>query len=135
VVFTAAINACATPIGDEADRCTAFELALLILEELKYSSYGQANFLTYAAFFRACATTSLEEGSEERDAVVRRVFVECRNAGQVGQLVLRWLKSAATPDLFNELVQGVTETSKLPRSWTRQVKGERRNPATSVDSA
>jgi hypothetical protein len=138
VVYTAALNACAKPcLPEELD--TAFGIAVLIMKELKDAPGarygGTANFLTYAAFLRACATTTLVPDSTgsscppaHRDAAVQECFEECCLTGHVGQIVLDKLADAASPSLYRQLLQGVEDisVSSLPDDWTRNVKGERR---------
>jgi hypothetical protein len=141
VVYTAALNACAKPCLPE-ERETAFDIAVLIMEELKNApaKYGTANFLTYAAFLRACATTLPDStgssSSERRDAVVRQCFEQCCLTGHVGQIVLDKLADAASPSLYRQLLEGVEDISfsSLPADWTRNVKGERRGRVEAVAS-
>lgn len=146
VVYTAALNACAKPCLPE-ERETAFGIACSIMEELKNApaKYGAANFLTYAAFLRACTTTLPDSTStgtsscppdERRDAVVRDCFEECCRNGHVGQIVLDKLADAASPSLYRQLLEGVEDISfsSLPAGWTRNVKGERRGRVEAVAS-
>jgi len=123
VVFTAVINACVFPASEE-DKCIAFRIAQLVWEELKYSPYGPPNFLTYATFLHAVATT-LDDG-DRGDEVVRRAFSDCCKHGCVGQIVPDKLQEAASPALYAEMLQDVGDRDELPISWTRRVKGERR---------
>jgi hypothetical protein len=123
VVYTAVVNACANPV-DEAERAATFEIAQLAFDELNYNpKYGTPNFLTYTAFLKVCATC-LEPG-DERDGIVRSVFAQCRDAGQVGDVVMEKLQQAASPALFEELTAGLQQREDgswiLPRAWTRKM--------------
>lgn len=119
VVYTAVLNACCKP-SRGCNRDLTFSVARLVLEELQYSDYGDPNFLTYASFLRVCAEC-LRSNDDDKDAVVRPVFEQCCQAGQVGPIVLEKLKDAASPSLYEELLRGRT-WEEIPQSWTRSVK-------------
>lgn len=123
VACTAVINACANP-NQDSERESALQIAKLMLEEMRYCSFGMPNFLTYSAYLRVIATT-MEEG-RERDLLVRRTFEQCCKDGQVGNIVLDKLKLAST-SLYEELELS-KKISSLPPEWNRNVKGERCKP-------
>lgn len=123
--FTSVLNACARPV-DEAEWDEAYQIAELTMAELTLGTYDLPNFLSYAAFLSVCASTLSDD--DKRDAVVRRTFHECVNAGQVGHIVLEKLKVAASPSLYHELVgEHLDENGEcsLPPSWTAYISGER----------
>ena len=123
--FTAVLNACSRPV-DESESDEAFSIAKLTMAELSLGTYGQPNFLSYAAFLLVCATT-LPYGYE-RDAIVKSTFEECVKAGQVGQIVLEKLHLSASPELVDELIGEFRETSghiNIPKQWKSRVQGER----------
>ena len=126
VVYTSVINACACP-ALESEKEESFLIAERALNELNQNQrqYGFPNFLTYAAFLRVCATT-LEPGAA-RDETVRSMFTTCCDAGQVGDVVLRNLKLAASNHLYQELIGNYQQGNKswrLPQSWTRRLQGD-----------
>ena len=122
----AVINACACPALD-LEKEESFRIAQLTFDEICYNQqYGAPNFLTFAAFLRVCATT-LNPGTG-RDEVVRNIFSQAKNSGQVSVAVVEKLKAAASEALYEELINPNFEESdgswNFPRSWTRFVKGE-----------
>lgn len=125
VVFTSVLTACNTPAADW-ERQTAFGICSRVMQELLQSpQYGTPNFLTYAAYLQAIATT-LDEGDARRDEETKRIFAQCCQAGQVGEIVLAKLRKAASPELLADLLATVKDTERLPSYWTRNVRGERR---------
>ena len=101
-------------------------------ELLQSPQYGTPNFLTYAAYLQAIATT-LDEGDSMRDDETKRIFAQCCQAGQVGEIVLVKLRKAASPGLLADLLANVKDTERLPSSWTRNVRGERRRIKDTID--
>jgi hypothetical protein len=96
------------------------------MEELSRGIFDEPNFLTYAAFLAVCASC-LDEG-EYCDGIVETVFQECVQKGQVGQIVIRKLQEAASPELFHRLVgryEREDGSLDLPRTWTFRIIGER----------
>ena len=127
VVFTSAINACAKP-ARESERMRTFAVCQLVMEELVDSPYGDPNFLTFAAYLQAIAST-LDHG-EMRDAETERIFKQCCEAGQAGQIVVQKLRAAASPELYETLLESVDDVERLPLSWTQNVRGERHKSRT-----
>ena len=128
VAFTAVLNACSYPM-DDSERQESFHIAQRTMDELSCGVYDKPNFLSYAAFLAVCASC-LDEG-EACDDIVETVFEECTRRGQVGQIVLRKLQEAASPELFDRLVgqyEQVDGSFHLPRKWARRIVGERNSP-------
>ena len=131
VAYTSALNACAYPESseDEAALRQHFEIATLILEELRMSEFGDPNHLTYATFLQVCLNC-LRDG-EERDRIVHRTFDECRRDGQVSDAVMR--KMRHFPSLYLQFFSKELErhgedlqANHLQKEWRRNVRGERR---------
>jgi len=125
VIYTAVLNACAWP-EDESEKEDAFEIAQLTMDELSLGTYGEPNFLSFAAFLCVCCST-LEPG-QERDEIVRKTFNECIAMGQVGALVLEKLHIAASAELYHELLDKNRDQNGnliIPSNWKKNVKGER----------
>ena len=123
--FTSVLNACARPVND-SEKEDAFEIAKLAMAELSVGTYGKPNFLSYAAYLAVCATT-LEVGPE-RDAETKKVFKECIEKGQVAQIVLEKLYTAASPELLFELIGDQLDEKgqiTIPSHWSRSTVGER----------
>ncbi|VEU40737.1 unnamed protein product [Pseudo-nitzschia multistriata] len=123
--FTSVLNACARPASD-SEKADAFAIAQLTMAELSVGTYGKPNFLSFAAYLSVCGT-ALEVGPE-RDAEVQRTFENCVKAGEVAQIVLEKLHSAASPELLHELIGAYLDDGghfALPKHWTKSIKGER----------
>jgi len=123
--FTSVLNACARPVR-ESEKEDAFAIAQLTMAELSLGTYGTPNFLSYAAYLSVCATT-LEVGTK-RDAETKKVFRDCIKAGQVGQIVLEKLHTAASPELLDELIgEHLDERGQItiPPHWNKSTEGER----------
>lgn len=123
--YTSVLNACARP-ADESEKEDAFEIAQLTMAELSIGTYGKPNFLSYAAYLSVCATT-LEPGPH-RDAEAKKTFEDCVNAGEVGQIVLEKLYTAASPALWKELIGDHLDDVGhiiIPPQWSKSLKGER----------
>ena len=123
--FTSVLNACAWPV-EKSEKEDAFAIARLAMAELSVGTYGKPNFLSYAAYLAVCATT-LKVGPE-RDAETKKTFRDCIAAGQVGQIVLEKLYTAASPELLHELLdEHLDERGQIciPSHWNRYTEGER----------
>eukprot|EP00536_Pseudo-nitzschia_multiseries_P000487 jgi/Psemu1/300100/fgenesh1_kg.6_\ len=123
--FTSVLNACARPMVPH-EKADAFAIAQLTMAELSVGTYGKPNFLSYAAYLSVCATT-LDVGPE-RDAEVKKSFEDCVKAGEVAQIVLEKLHSAASPELLQTLIGDYIDEGgqiTIPTHWTRSIKGER----------
>lgn len=131
---TAVLNACARPI-DAKERADAFAIAQLTMAELSVGTYGKPNFLSFAAYLSVCATT-LDIGPE-RDAAVQTAFEACVDAGEVGQIVLEKLHSAASPALLERLIGGYRNQHGhivIPNNWNSNIRGERFGATTVMKS-
>ena len=123
VTYTAVLNSCAFPaVPDPKTRRKALDTAIFTLEELQSSRYGQPNQVTYGTFIKACANL-LDENDEFRREMIERVFRQCCKDGQVGEMVLSYLRMAAPPDLYEELLADFASSGRkltvedLPREW------------------
>ena len=141
--YTAALNGCAHPEAeeDESDLRQYFDIATLILEELRMSGLGKPTYLTYATFLQVCANC-LPDG-DEQTRVVRRTFDECRRDGQVGDAVLQRMRTHF-PELYSELLAEYIkkydyadfQSKHLPKEWRCNVSGERQmSPQTKRDKS
>lgn len=123
VTYTAVLNSCAFPsVLDPKARRRMLDVAMFTLEELQASRYGHPNQVTYGTFIKACANL-LPDDDDLRRVVLKKVFEQCCNDGQVGEMVLTHLRKAAPPDLYQELlaVANIKATSisvrDLPQEW------------------
>jgi hypothetical protein len=124
VTYTAVLNSCAFPaVVDPRTRRKALDTAMFTLHELQESRYGQPNEITYGTFIKACATL-LHDDDEQRREVLERVFKQCCKDGQVGEMVLVYLRKAAPSGLYEELLadfigssRGTIRLDDLPPEW------------------
>ena len=135
VTYTAVLNSCAFPaVLDARTRRKALDTAIFTLEELKASRYGHPNQITYSTFLKAVANL-LPDDDEFRRAVIKEAFQQCCKDGQVGDMVLAHLRSAAPADLYQELVIDVVRSTSpqrksiyrvsmedLPAEWSQNVR-------------
>lgn len=150
VTYTAVLNSCAFPAAaaDEKTLRRALDTAIFTLEELQASRYGQPNQVTYGTFIKACA--NLIDGDKNDKLlrqVIERVFQQCCEDGQVGEMVLAHLRHAAPADLYEELLAealgsptasasssptlSMVSVEDLPVEWRCNVGNHRRPPTTS----
>jgi hypothetical protein len=129
VTYTAVLNSCAFPaVVDVRTRKKALDTAIFTLHELQKSRYGQPNQVTYGTFIKACATL-LHDDDEQRRAVLEQVFKQCCKDGQVGDMVLSYLRKAAPSGLYEELLadficssKGTIRVDDLPPEWRCNVR-------------
>jgi hypothetical protein len=127
ITYTAVLNCCAFPaVLDQRTRRKALDTAIFTLEELQSSRYGQPNQVTYGTFLKACA--NLVDDDATRRRVTKRTFHQCCKDGQVGEMVLAYLRKAAPADLYRELLadfirSGASISVKdLPHEWRCNVR-------------
>jgi hypothetical protein len=133
ITYTAVLNSCAFPaVLDRRTRRKALDTAIFTLEELQSSPrYGQPNQVTYGTFMKACANL-LQDDDAMRREVIERAFQQCCKDGQVGEMVLAYLRQAAPADLYRELLAdfirfGATiSVEDLPKEWRCNVKSTER---------
>jgi hypothetical protein len=136
ITYTAVLNSCAFPaVLDQRTRRKALDTAIFTLKELQSSRYGQPNQVTYGTFMKACANL-LRDDDEMRREVIERAFQQCCRDGQVGEMVLAYLRQAAPPDLYKKLLadfirSGATiSVEDLPQEWRCNVKSKERGGKT-----
>lgn len=131
ITYTAVLNSCAFPaVLDQRTRRKALDTAIFTLKELQSSIYGQPNQITYGTFMKACANL-LRDDDEMRREVIERAFQQCCKDGQVGEMVLAYLRQAAPPDLYKKLLanfirSGTISVEDLPQEWRCNVKNKER---------
>jgi hypothetical protein len=133
VTYTSVLNSCAFPAqsADPATRRKALDTAIFTLNELQSSRYGQPNEVTYGTFIKACSNL-LSDDDEMLRAVIEEAFQQCVKDGQVGEMVLTYLREAAPEDLYKELLAEVQSSdsvitiAELPSAWSCNVRPDRR---------
>jgi hypothetical protein len=118
--YNAVLMACAETASteNEQEHREALKIALgifkLLREERKLDHVSFANMLRCACLLPA---------GEQRDALVKSTFQLCCKAGFVNQFVLRDLKSSASPELWQSLLQRGPDDDEeilaenLPPAW------------------
>jgi hypothetical protein len=138
--YTSVLNSCAFPETlDPRTRRKALDTAIFTLQELQASRYGQPNEVTYGTFMQACANLLLPDDDELLlRAVIEETFQQCCKDGQVGEMFLTHLKSAAPEDLYKELLAEVSfseetgdgsttvNVENLPPEWRCNIRVEKR---------
>jgi len=129
IIINSVMNACAYSIGDEMHRSRAMKIASEMFKELERSSYGSPDQVTYGTFLKVCAH-QVPVG-DARDAITEVVFKKACKDGQVGDMVMRQLRSMTTDRLYMKLVKKKKVESKkiyvdLPEHWYVNVRERRR---------
>ena len=118
VTYNALLNACEFTRGDEPDMEHAFAVACETLDEVRSSDYLAPDDITYGTFLGVIS--KLMPKSDTRNQLVELVFKRCCIDGQVGPVVLKKLKDAASVSLCKKLLGDVKEEN-LPPKWTCNV--------------
>lgn len=121
--FSSYIDVCAN-CGSTQNARKTMTLVLRIFDEMM--SVGlQPDSSTYAALLGAC--NNLIQDGQERQKVLKRVFVKACSDGYVNQTVLeQFKKSASTYSFANAVISHSREVEGMkvvPESWTRNVQG------------
>ncbi|CAJ1954395.1 unnamed protein product [Cylindrotheca closterium] len=121
--FSSFIDVCANCGSTENSRKT-MTLVLRIFDEMR-SNGLQPDSSTYAALLEAC--NNLIQDGQERQKVLKRVFVKACDDGYVNQTVLeQFKKSASTYSFANVVISHSREVEGMkvvPESWTRNIQG------------
>jgi pentatricopeptide repeat protein len=134
VTYTAVINSCAFPASNDPKlRKKALDTAIFTLTELQNSPYGHPNEVTYGMFIKAISNLLDQDDDELRREIIERAFRQCCNDGQVGEMVLSYLRKAAPSDLYEELLSDIIQSSgttitveDLPVEWRMNLKEKHR---------
>jgi pentatricopeptide repeat protein len=118
VTYNALLNACEFSHGDESDMEHAFEVACETLDEVRSSDYLTPDDITYGTFLGVIS--KLMPNSDTRNELVELVFKRCCVDGQLGPVVLKKLKDAASVSRYKKLLGDAKEES-LPFKWTCNV--------------
>jgi len=115
--FSSVLGSCASLTGSRKERLQAFDVARRTFGDMRESG-ADPNHVTYGTMLKACARL-LPDGKERRTYTREYFRMACQN-GCVGDMVMRRLHDAASPDQYNGLMQGLTR-SNLPAEWTSAV--------------
>jgi pentatricopeptide repeat protein len=126
IAYNSVLNACEhSDASDPYIAEEALKVACLTFDSVIGRSIG-ANHITYASFLGVLAKLMPEQSSRQ---VVELVFRRCIVEGHVSELVLRKLKMAVEREEdYTLMLQGHQDT-RLPVSWTMNVREENRGKA------
>ena len=127
--YSSVINCCAYYSGKETGRKAALDVAMRTFQKIRQTGEG-ANHITYGTLFKAIA--KLAPSNKNRDELIKKYFLQCRDEGQVDQFVLAQVKAAISSSLFLDLVLAPSNLSEdednierilsaMPREWGRNV--------------
>mmetsp|Transcript_23644 Transcript_23644/g.36377 ORF Transcript_23644/g.36377 Transcript_23644/m.36377 type:complete len:205 (-) Transcript_23644:960-1574(-) len=127
-VYSAVLNACAFTKGDGKDIARAVDIALCTFAELRGSSCVECNHVIYGTFLRVLRH-QLARRDPQKYSLAKKVFSQCCNEGQVGNLVLSQLQHVTSPELYFSLTgkdhnESLT-VNDVPKSWSRNVRSGR----------
>lgn len=127
--FNAALNACAFITSSDSHRKVEAFLTVVKIS-IMMNQYAKGDQTTYGSILRSCSTL-LPPGDTRREELVQSVFEKACSEGQVGPLVLKQLKFAASAELYNKLLRGRNiedriHLRELPPSWTCNVSEKNR---------
>ena len=131
--YSSLINCCAYYNGPAEGRREALDIALRTFNKLCDADGEGPNNVSYGTLFKSINNlTSVGQG---RNELLRKLFQQCCQEGQVDGFVLSQLRNASTADLFRELVAqpiGVSGAKgeanikmllrKLPPRWSRNLR-------------
>lgn len=101
--YSSVINACAYCSGDFDARSKALDIAFRTFKKLRQSDEEKPNNITFGTLFKAIANL-MPLTSDERDNIVRQLFDECCETGNVDGFVLSQLRHASR-QVYQELVE------------------------------
>ena len=125
--YTSVIASVAAETGSVEECKQAFDVALSTFRQMKEDQV-RPNHVTYGNMLKACSTL-LPAKCHQRKKWAKRIFIESRKAGCVGDMVLSRLREAVrNNDQYKQLLEGHTKRN-LPKSWTANLppmKNERK---------
>jgi hypothetical protein len=101
--FSSVINACAYYSGDIRGRSAALETAMRTFKKISDWEEEKPNNITFGTLFKAIS--NLMTIGDAREVLVRRMFDDCCDTGNVDGFVLSQLRHASK-QLYRELVDG-----------------------------
>ena len=118
--FNACLNACAYTFNRQ-EKVMAFKVVVDTLVLTR--KFCKPDHTTYGTILKAWRTL-IPKHDDTRQSVVTSSFKQCCEEGFAGQLVMRQLQLAASPEVYNDLVGKYIKgkTSSFPSSWSRNVK-------------
>lgn len=119
IVYNSVLNACAFTNGDVRESSRAMEIAHKLLKEMELPNNPSPDQVTYGTFLKVCANQIPD--CSTRQQIVEFLVQKCQRDGQVGNLVLKELKTVTDDYLFRKLIgRGIDEEifmEELPQEW------------------
>jgi len=127
------INACSFSNRSSREEAEAYQIAIQVFEEMVESTDRQRTLsVTYGWFLQSLGRLSVDEA--DREWRIERAFCKCCEQGLVNDLVLSRLRGAASPALFDKLLNPVVNddismtmvrSNHLPLEWRRNISKRR----------
>ena len=124
--YTSVIASAAAEGGSAEDRLEAFDIAVSTYRRMENDKV-KPNHVTYGNMLKACSRL-LPPNSPARKKWTKRIFLESRQAGCVGDMVLSRLRECVPNREYKRLMEGHTKRN-IPKAWTAKlpaVKNERK---------
>ena len=115
--FTSVLSSCASLNGSKKEKLQSFEIAHSTFEEMSRSNVVP-NHVTYGMMLKACHR--LLPLGKERRVYTRQYFRDACERGCVGDMVMRQLIKAASPEQYKGLLKEYVN-GNLPAEWSCRV--------------
>jgi hypothetical protein len=127
--YSSVINCCAYYTGPAEGKKAAFKVGWRTFQKIKESDDLIVNNIVYGTLFKAIG--KLTSRGPKQEAMIKNLFLECCQAGQVCNFVLSQVRTSSPPELFRNLVpkyirdrdaRNIDKILKeIPKSWSKNV--------------
>lgn len=127
--YSSVINCCAYYTGPPKGGEAAFEVGWRTFQKIKESDDLVVNNIVYGTLFKAIG--KLTSRGPKQEAMIKNLFLECCEAGQVCNFVLSQVRSSSPPELFRNLMPKNIQDrdarniekilKKMPKKWSKNV--------------
>ena len=127
--YSSVINCCAYYTGPVEGKKAAFKVGWRTFQKIKESDDLIVNNIVYGTLFKAIGKLT-SRGPKQED-MIKNLFLECCQAGQVCNFVLSQVRSSSPPELFRNLVPRHIRDrdarkidkilKKIPKNWSKNV--------------
>jgi len=127
--YSSVINCCAYYTGPVDGKRAAFEVAWRTFKKIKESDDLAVNNIVYGTLFKAIGKLTSRDRKQEE--MIKNLFLDCCQAGQVCNFVLSQVRSSSSTDLFRSLIPKVIRgrdarnidqiLKKMPKKWSKNI--------------
>ncbi len=127
--YSSVINCCAYYTGPPKGGEAAFEVGWRTFQKIKDSDDLVVNNIVYGTLFKAIG--KLTSRGPKQEKMIKNLFLECCQAGQVCNFVLSQVRSSSPPELFRSLMPKHIQDrdarniekilKKMPKKWSKNV--------------